>query len=91
MVDPIEKLDVALRSAFRSATETVDLVPPGWRTTRQWAELEGMSRSEAGRMIKHLVESGQWEARKFRIKTGSKVYPVPHSRPIPEQRESGSA
>jgi hypothetical protein len=68
----------ALRDALN--TGHVDTVPDGWMTTEQWAAAWGLSRPHAGSLLKQGTAAGTVELRRFRIETGSKVYPVPHYR-----------
>lgn len=56
----------------------IDKVPPGWRTNVDWALFWGMSESQTRKLLKQAVKSGKASDRVFRIKRGSRVYPVLH-------------
>jgi len=57
---------------------SVEFVPPGWFTIQQLSAAIKQHMRTVQRKINPLVASGKWQERKFRIKTGDKVYPVPH-------------
>ena len=55
-----------------------DVVPDGWRTAKEIAAEIRRSQSYASKMLNRLVSEGKLQRRKFRILTGSKMYPVDH-------------
>ena len=57
-----------------------DNVPPGWKTMRQWASECGLSRESTQARMTRLLESGQAEMRKFRVRVRSYTMPIPHYR-----------
>ena len=69
-----------LLDRLRTASNQPDTVPPGWRTSRQWAEAWKIPHSSASKYLRDGEEQGLIEARRFRIVTGRGVYPVPHYR-----------
>lgn len=68
-----------LSAALAAETErTAETVPPGWHTTEELQIQLGKSRAVTSRLLNHLVTRGEWQMRKFKILSGSRVYPVPH-------------
>jgi len=61
----------------------IEEVPAGWRTARDIAEESGKSLARASEILRDAVERGLVEVKVFRIRTGGKVYPVPHYRRKP--------
>lgn len=55
--------------------------PKGWKTAKQWCAEEQISSDHGRRMIRGLVESGDWEMRKYRVETGRGIYPTQHYAP----------
>lgn len=53
-------------------------VPRGFKTSRQWAEAEGISPPHARRLIVQLIADGKWEMRRYRLRSGGGLYPVAH-------------
>lgn len=53
---------------------------PGYFTVLQWAEKVGKSQSQVATLLRRLLAAGKAECRKYRIRTGEKIYPVPHYR-----------
>jgi predicted transcriptional regulator len=60
----------------------VDEVPEGWRTADQIAAEAGKSTPTACRYLKQAIAAGLVEMRPYRIRSGTRVYPVPHYREI---------
>lgn len=56
-------------------------VPRGFRTSKQWAAVEGISHPHARRLIDQLLSEGKWEMRRFRVARGGGLYPSPHYGP----------
>ena len=69
---------ISLRDYTRTKSEAI---PEGWKTTKQWAEHEGISMTHTGTIINRLVAEGTWEMKKFLIAYASFTRPVPHYRP----------
>lgn len=71
--------------AFRPEAEP-DEVPEGWLTAAGWHEVfsgqdgDTPAPSTLAKRIRDLVRAGQWETKTFRIRSASKMYPVPHYR-----------
>jgi hypothetical protein len=65
----------ALRTAAQTKPEPV---PRGFKTSRQWAQVEGISHPHARRLIDQLVSEGKWEMRRYRVPRGCGLYPSPH-------------
>ena len=55
-----------------------DPVPAGWLTAAQHAVASDLSSPQARARLKILVDRGDAEMRKFKIRSGQRVYPVPH-------------
>jgi hypothetical protein len=58
----------------------IETPPPGWQTARELGESSGYASSHSQRIIAEAVAAGMLECRKFRVRCGSRVYPVPHYR-----------
>lgn len=74
MADLLKNLVEAL------ANGGIEEVPAGWQTAQQIASESGKSISRTGEVLRAAVWAGLVEVRPFRIRTGGKVYPVPHYR-----------
>lgn len=71
----------ALRAIERElATTRADTVPPGWRTSDQWAAETQRDPCTVGKILRAGVDSGIVERRQFRIVTGRGVCKVWHYR-----------
>lgn len=70
---------------LESLRDAPDTVPEGWHTAADWCERLGYSRPHTNRLIGEAVKRGQWEQRKFRVKSGNRpgLYPELHYRPLP--------
>jgi hypothetical protein len=55
-------------------------VPKGWFTAEQAAKQKNISVRDAQRMLRILYSDGSVLMQKFRIKSGLRVYPIPHYR-----------
>jgi hypothetical protein len=63
-------------------TERADPVPPGFKTSGQWALDEGFSATTANRMINRLVAAGKWEQVVCRVPTvNRRLMALPHYGP----------
>lgn len=60
----------------------IEPVPAGWQTAREIAEESGKSIARVSEVLRDAVERGLVEVKAFRIRTGGKVYPVPHYRRV---------
>lgn len=60
----------------------IEKPPKGFLTVVQHAETSGMSRVHASYVLRRAVAAGKAEVQSFRIRTGSRVLPVPHYRII---------
>jgi predicted transcriptional regulator len=67
-----------LKKLRECAVEKVDEVPKGWKTARQIAEETHLSHQRVRGLIYEGVRSGKIQTRTFRVKTSTKVYPIPH-------------
>jgi predicted transcriptional regulator len=77
----INKAASKLLAAIKAEHDkTADVVPSGWFTIKQLSgELKNDVRT-VQRGINRMLDCGKWKMRRFRIKTGDKIYPVPHYR-----------
>ena len=66
-------------AAYLSATDT-EKVPPGWHTCKAIEKLTGYSQRGANMIVLKMLEAGDVEVRKFKIRTGQVIRPVPHYR-----------
>ena len=58
---------------------TVENVPEGWLTCQQICEIKNISIGQAEVLVKKMVNNGEWQKKKFRIRTGGAgVKPVMH-------------
>lgn len=57
-----------------------DKVPPGWKTSIQWADEDGFSHSYTRQLLSRAVADGTIEMKKFRISNGNMLFPTPHYR-----------
>lgn len=70
-------------SMLRNRDELLEEVEEGFYTIHQISEaMPGVSFEHVRKMMKGKTRAGQVEIKKFRIKTGSKIYAVPHYRVI---------
>lgn len=60
--------------------ESADKVPKGWVTTKEFSEIIKLSAAQANRNMRLLISKGKAETKKFNIKCGTTVRPVPHYR-----------
>lgn len=68
----------------------IDKVPAGWQTAQQIASQSGKGLSRTKEVLREAVRADLVEARSFRIRTGGKVYPVPHYRKKKTPDHSGA-
>ena len=57
---------------------SVEKVPAGFLTVKEWAVAQKIDRSTAADLIKRSFESGLMEKRNFRIQTGAGVRSIAH-------------
>ena len=55
-----------------------DKIPPGWKTTAQWAKQWKLQHRHTSRILGGAVAAGDVRCKSYRIRTGSIVRPVPH-------------
>jgi hypothetical protein len=60
----------------------IEPVPHGWHTIAELAREAGKSIPRTSEVIRRAIAAGLVEVRTFRIRSGSKVYPVPHYREV---------
>lgn len=60
--------------------ETADKVPKVWVTTKEFSEIIKLSPAQANKNMRLLISKGKAETKKFNIKCGTTVRPVPHYR-----------
>lgn len=53
-------------------------VPDGWKTIKQLAKESGMSEVHTRKVVATGIENGTVEVKKFKIKTITRLMPVPH-------------
>jgi hypothetical protein len=71
----------AIQKAFKAHAERrqlEDVVPDEWFTARDWAAFAKINLREAQRAIRSLLDDCSLEVKAFKIKTGTRIYPVTH-------------
>lgn len=53
----------ALQEAFE---RKADVIPPGWKTAKEIAKAEGVSKEHVSRIVTKLIKAGRAEMKKFR-------------------------
>lgn len=74
--DEIEKVF----RAYVQRRDLPDVVPSEWFTARDMAKHKGVDIREAQRAIRSGLDAKTLETKKFKIATGTRVYPVSHYR-----------
>jgi hypothetical protein len=64
--------------------------PAGWQTAQQIADESRKSLSRTKELLRAAVRADLIEVRSFRIRTGNKLYPVPHYRKKKTPDHSGA-
>ena len=77
MSDKYKDIENAFKSWIKRAV-VEDKVPDGYWNTEDYMAAYNLSMSSAHRHIKCFVKENLVESKSFKIKTGSRVYPVPH-------------
>jgi len=66
-------------SALRAQSESkVEVVPKGWFTSVQLASQVGVTQNTMNRNLRLLVNAGKYESKLFKIKSGSRIFGIPH-------------
>lgn len=55
-----------------------DKVPERFASAQEWGRRWGMTRDHASKLINTGMRVGAWEMKKFSIRAGQRLYPVPH-------------
>jgi hypothetical protein len=66
----------------------IDTVPDDWWSAEDYMKANGLSRSSANRHIGALFKKNIIEKKNFRIRSGLRIYPVPHFRNLPAQKNA---
>jgi hypothetical protein len=61
-----------------------DQVPPGFKLAEDIARETGRGLSQTGKYLREARRLGLVEEQKFKVDTGTKLYPTPHYRIIPQ-------
>lgn len=67
-----------LKKLRLAAIETVDKVPPGWKTKREIAKETGFSPKYIEQLLRASVEAGKIQRKTFKIQVGEFTRVVPH-------------
>jgi len=67
-----------LEAMARRRSETVEVVPKGWFTSQQLAKQVGVTTNTMNKNLRGLVASGVYECKSFKIKSGSRIFGIPH-------------
>lgn len=62
----------------KERAKEVDVAPPGFLTTDQWAEKWGIERTRSADLLAYALKQGLVERQTFRIMCGKKRCPVAH-------------
>jgi hypothetical protein len=73
---------------YKSRLTPTEPVPSGWFTAEEMAKQKNTSLREAQRILRDLYADGSVLMQKFRIKSGLRVYPIPHYR-FPHTKTNG--
>lgn len=72
----------------------VDIVPEEWWCAEDYMKANNLSRSSANRHINTLIKKGIVEKKTFKIRSGVRIYPIPHfknvSNPKAASKTAGS-
>jgi len=71
-------LDALKAESYKS----VEVVPKGWFTSAQLASQLGIKTNWMNSNLRILIEAGKYESKLFRIKSGSRIFPIPHYREV---------
>lgn len=69
----------------------IEAVPAGWQTARQIASESGKSTARTAEILRDALAAGLIEVRNFRIRSGGRVYPIPHYRRKPSGAKTKEA
>jgi hypothetical protein len=61
-----------------------DDIPPGFQSAEDIAKETGRGLSQTGKYLREARRLGLVEEKKFKVDTGTKLYPTPHYRIIPQ-------
>lgn len=56
----------------------IETPPKGYKTARELCVEWNLQIAQTNRIISEMIRDKKIEAKKFRIRTGSKTYPIPH-------------
>lgn len=76
--DAIDWIDGLAQGLGREGDE----VPEGWLNARQIGAKINRSRETAARHARLGVDAGRLKMRKFRIKSGDRILPIPHYKEV---------
>jgi len=78
---PKPDAELAKWCAALAEKEKPEIVPPGWKTAGEVADMLGRERCTAQRYLSAAILRGKCETKRFRVKSGNRsIYPVPHYR-----------
>jgi len=77
----INQAAARLLEALKAQSEKqVEVVPKGWFTSSQLAKQVGVTTNTMNKNLKGLVQAGLYETKSFKIKSGSRIFGIPHYR-----------
>lgn len=87
MSDKYSEIEKAF-SIYKSGREVEDKVPEGWFSATDYSKRGSCSIATAHRQIRMLCDKGHIETKTFRIRSGGRLYPVPHYKVAPSGKDA---
>ena len=91
MISKKLKLIAEAIQQYTSDKSVVENVPEEWWSTEDYMKANNLSRSSANRHVSNLFRKGIIEKRNFRIRSGLRVYPVPHFKNLSSPKASSKS
>ena len=67
-----------LKTLIDAITGKPDIVPDGWRTAEQWAQIACITSGQMRRKLTAAAKSGRMQKREFLVRKGVKTLSVAH-------------
>lgn len=79
MSDKYSEIEKAFQ-IYSQGRDIPDKVPEGWFTAIEYSKRASCSIPTAHRHIRQLIDKGHVQTKAYKIKSGGRLYPVPHYR-----------